>query len=47
MNESAILGIQFSIMSPEDIRKSSVAEITNKDTYVNNKAVVNGMFDKK
>ena len=45
MNESAILGIQFSIMSPEDIRKSSVAEITNKDTYVNNKAVVNGMFD--
>jgi DNA-directed RNA polymerase II subunit RPB1 len=45
MNESTILGIQFSILSPEDIRKSSVAEITNKETYVNNKAVVNGLFD--
>jgi DNA-directed RNA polymerase II subunit RPB1 len=45
MNESTILGIQFSILSPDDIRKSSVAEITNKETYVNNKAVVNGLFD--
>ncbi len=45
MNESTVLGIQFSILSPEEIRKSSVVEVTNKETYVNNKAVVNGMFD--
>ncbi len=45
MQESTILGIQFGIFSPEEIRKSSVAEITNRDTYVNNKAVVGGMFD--
>lgn len=43
--ESTILGIQFGIFSPEEIRKSSVAEITNRDTYVNNKPVVGGMFD--
>lgn len=43
--ESTILGIQFGIFSPDEIRKSSVAEITNRDTYVNNKAVTGGMFD--
>lgn len=45
VNDSKIVGIQFSIMSPADIRKGSVAEITNRDTYVNNKAVVGGLFD--
>ena len=45
-NESSkIIGIQFSILSPEEIRKSSVAEITNRDTYINNKPVVGGLFD--
>jgi len=42
---STIIGIQFGIMSPEEIRKSSVAEITTKDTYINNKPVVGGIFD--
>ena len=42
---SQIIGIQFSILSPEEIRKGSVAEITNRDTYVNNKPVINGLFD--
>lgn len=42
---SKILGIQFSILSPEEIRKSSVAQITSRDTYVNNKPVLNGLFD--
>ncbi len=42
---SKILGIQFSILSPEEIRNGSVAEITNRDTYVNNKPVINGLFD--
>ena len=42
---SKIVGIQFSILSPEEIRKGSVAEITSRDTYVNNKPVVGGLFD--
>ena len=42
---SKIVGIQFSIMSPEEIRKGSVAEITSRDTYVNNKPVIGGLFD--
>lgn len=44
-NSSKIIGIQFSILSPEEIRKGSVAEITSKDAYVNNKPVINGLFD--
>ena len=42
---SKIIGIQFSILSPDEIRKSSVAEITTRDTYVNNKPVIGGLFD--
>merc|ERR1711998_748254 len=42
---SKIMGIQFSILSPEEIRNGSVAEITSRDTYVNNKPVINGLFD--
>lgn len=42
---SKVVGIQFSILSPEEIRKGSVAEITSKDTYVNNKPVIGGLFD--
>jgi DNA-directed RNA polymerase II subunit RPB1 len=40
-----IIGIQFSILSPEEIRKGSVAEITTRDTYINNKPVIGGLFD--
>ena len=42
---SKIIGIQFSIMSPDEILKGSVAEITNRETYVNNKPVIGGLFD--
>jgi DNA-directed RNA polymerase II subunit RPB1 len=42
---SKVIGIQFSILSPEEIRKGSVAEITSRDTYINNKPVINGLFD--
>ena len=42
---SKIIGIQFSILSPEEIRKGSVAEITTRDTYINNKPVIGGLFD--
>ena len=44
-NASKIIGIQFSILSPEEIRNGSVAEITNRDTYINNKPVIGGLFD--
>jgi DNA-directed RNA polymerase II subunit RPB1 len=44
-NLSKIVGIQFSILSPEEILKGSVAEITSRDTYVNGKPVIGGLFD--
>ena len=44
-NCSKIIAIQFSILSPEEIRKGSVAEITSRDTYINNKPVIGGLFD--
>jgi len=40
-----IIGIQFGILSPEEIRQGSVAEITSRDTYINNKPVIGGLFD--
>ena len=45
MNPSKVIGIQFSILSPDEIRKGSVAEINSRDTYINNKPVINGLFD--
>jgi DNA-directed RNA polymerase beta' subunit len=42
---SRIIGVQFSMLSPEEIRKNSVVEITNRDTYINNKPVIGGLFD--
>lgn len=42
---SKILGIQFSVLSPDEIRRGSVAEITSRDTYINNKPVIGGLFD--
>jgi DNA-directed RNA polymerase II subunit RPB1 len=43
---SRIIGIQFSVMSPQQILKNSVVEIQTKDTYVNNTTpVLNGLFD--
>src|SRR5210317_2193531 len=44
-NASRIIGIQFSILSPEEIRKGSVAEISNRESYVNNKPKIGGLFD--
>ena len=34
-NPSKIIGIQFSVLSPDEIRKASVANIVNRDTYIN------------
>jgi len=40
-----VKGIQFSILSPEEIKKRSVVNITKSDTYTGNDAVPNGIFD--
>lgn len=42
---SKIIGIQFGLMSPDEILKNSVAEITNRDTYLGIKPVIGGLFD--
>jgi DNA-directed RNA polymerase II subunit RPB1 len=44
-NPSKIIGIQFSVLSPDEIRKASVANIVNRDTYINNKPIIGGLFD--
>ena len=45
MNKSRILGIQFSVLSPEEIENMSVAEVTTRDTYVGNRPALGGLFD--
>jgi len=40
-----VVGIQFSMLSPDEIRKGSVAKITSKEMYSNNAPVFNGLFD--
>ena len=43
---SKIIGIQFSLFSPEEIENYSVAEITNKEkTYERLKPKIGGLFD--
>jgi len=42
---SKIVGIQFSLLGPKDIYKGSVAEIVNRDTYINHRPVIGGLFD--
>ena len=42
---SNVSGIQFSIASPDEIRKSSVVEVTKYETYEKDKPVIKGLFD--
>ena len=42
---SKIVGVQFSMLSPDEIRKASVVEVTSKETYMNGKPVAGGLFD--
>ena len=42
---SKIIGIQFGVLSPEAIRAGSVANIHKRDTYINGKPVIGGLFD--
>lgn len=47
-NETDLIhGIQFTIMSPEEIRKTSVAEIISTDTFSGNEPVIGGLFDNR
>ena len=44
-NIKNVNGIQFSIMSPEEIRNQSVVEITKHETYDKDIPVIKGLFD--
>ena len=40
-----ITGVQFSIMSPDEIRNRSVVEVTKHETYDKDVPIVKGLFD--
>ena len=40
-----VIGVQFGIMSPDEIRKNSVVEVVTQETYSGNEAVIGGLFD--
>ena len=42
-----VTGLQFSIMSPDEIRNNSVVEITKHETYDKDVPVVKGLFDNR
>jgi DNA-directed RNA polymerase II subunit RPB1 len=42
---SRIIRVQFSLLSPEEILKNSVAEITRRETYMGGMPVDGGLFD--
>ena len=42
---SRVVGIQFSVLSPAEIRRQSVVEIVTRDTYAGGKPVLGGLFD--
>ena len=44
---SNVVGVQFSIMGPEEIRSRSVVEITKHETYEKDNPVIKGLFDSR
>lgn len=42
---SRIIGIQFGMLSPEEIEKNAVVEVKTRNTYDNNKPLPEGLFD--
>ena len=42
-----VSGLQFSIASPDEIRNSSVVEVTKYETYDKDKPVIKGLFDSR
>ncbi len=41
----SVVGVQFSILSPEEIERSSVVEITSQTPYEGNEPKIGGLFD--
>ena len=41
----SIIGVQFSLLSPEEIERSSVVEITTQTTYEGSEPKIGGLFD--
>ena len=41
----SVVGVQFSVLSPEEIERSSVVEITTHITYEGNEPKIGGLFD--
>ena len=44
-NIDVVRGVQFSVISPNEMKKISVVEVTKTDTYTGNDCVVGGLFD--
>ena len=44
-NVESIVGVQFSIFSPEEIERSSVVEITSQTLYEGSEPKIGGLFD--
>ena len=44
---SKIIGIQFGILSADEIRRTSIGPINNRDTFIGNKPVNGGLFDSR
>ena len=40
-----VKGIQFSVLSPQEIVQRSVVEVVKQDTYTGNEPVIGGLFD--
>jgi DNA-directed RNA polymerase II subunit RPB1 len=44
-NIEKVIGVQFGIMGPEEIRNRSVVKIVTQETYNGNEPVIGGLFD--
>jgi DNA-directed RNA polymerase II subunit RPB1 len=44
-NVDKVIGVQFGIMSPDEIRSRSVVEVVTQETYNGNEPVIGGLFD--
>ena len=44
-NVEKVIGVQFGILSPDEVRQRSVVEVTTQETYIGNEPVIGGLFD--
>ena len=44
-NIQRVIGVQFGVMSPEEIRRRSVVEVTKRECYNGDNPVIGGLFD--